>query len=280
MGKRLESPSSINTFKHCPRKYYYQYILKLPTTPNIHQVRGNIVHSTLEHFYNIDISSFTIDNYTLKCKEVVQRLFFSFWQQSQGKLSALNLSKDQQQFYFEETMLMLLNWANHFLEEVKDQIVFKKKSFQEAFQELTPLREQEFTSQKHFVHGFVDAIRYVEEEVQIIDYKTNASFEVKEEIKLQLAIYSLLYSETHGKLPSKVGAFFLRHKIKWMNVDEQLLELARKEIELIHKHTSRGEDIQLYPKSVGPLCRWSTGKCDFYDVCKPHDQKSEEKNPI
>ena len=63
MAKRVESPSSINTFKQCPRKYYYQYVAKLPTVSNIHQVRGNIAHSTLENFYDIDVSGFEQENY-------------------------------------------------------------------------------------------------------------------------------------------------------------------------------------------------------------------------
>jgi ATP-dependent helicase/DNAse subunit B len=53
MPKRVQSPSSINTYNQCPRKYYYQYILKLPTRPSIHLVRGNIAHSVLEDFFSI-----------------------------------------------------------------------------------------------------------------------------------------------------------------------------------------------------------------------------------
>ena len=68
MAKRVESPSSINTFKQCKRKYYYQYIEKLPTLPNIHQVRGNIAHSVLEDFFDTEISEFTTENYKLKFK--------------------------------------------------------------------------------------------------------------------------------------------------------------------------------------------------------------------
>ena len=35
MPKRVQSPSSISTYKQCPRKYFYQYVLKLPTQGNI-----------------------------------------------------------------------------------------------------------------------------------------------------------------------------------------------------------------------------------------------------
>ena len=71
------------------------------------------------------------------------------------------------------------------------------------------------------MQGFIDAIHHLEDEVQIIDYKTNSSLEVKDSIRLQLAIYSLLYFEKHGKMPSKARIFFLRHKLKLVPVDQE-----------------------------------------------------------
>jgi CRISPR/Cas system-associated exonuclease Cas4 (RecB family) len=251
MAKRVESPSSINTFKQCKRKYYYNYIAKLPTIPNIHQVRGNIAHSTLEYFFDIDVNGVAIDKCRERFQRTVQKLFHQTWNQAQKKLQGLDLSQDQHQFYFEETMLMLMNWTN---------------------QHLTPIREQQYRSDNYSVRGFIDAIKHVEDEVHIIDYKTNARFDFKESIKLQLAIYSLLYFEKHGELPSKVGIFFLRHKLKMINVDEELLTLARREIELVHGHTSITEEINDYPRTITPLCKWSTGQCDFYETCLPHEK--------
>jgi len=273
MVKRVESPSSINTFKQCKRKYYHQYIEKLPVVPNVHQVRGNIAHSTLEEFYDINVSEFTPENYVLKLRGAIQTLFMHHWNQYKPKLDGLKLSSDQQRFYFEETMLMLMNWISHFVESMKLMIAKEQISVQEAFHKLTPIREQEFVSDHYSVRGFIDAIQQVENEVHIIDYKTNSSFEFKESIKLQLAIYSLLYFEKYGTTPAKVGIFFLRHKLKFMDVDSELIELAKKEIELIHAHTSRTEKKEEYPRSVGPLCKWGSGQCDFYEVCKPHENK-------
>ncbi len=269
MAKRVESPSSINTFKQCPRKYYYQYIAKLPTIPNVHQVRGNIAHTALEHFYDVDISHLTKDNYEQELKKEIQQLLLRSWQSKDKELASLHLHPDQKAFYFEETMLMVMNWLNHFLEGLKPSLQ-NGISFQEAFQRITPIREQHFQSDRYCVRGFIDAIHQVEDQVHIIDYKTNNTFDMKDSIKLQLAIYSLLYFEKHGKRPSKVGIFFLRHRLKMMNVDDELLELAKTEIELIHDHTSKTEDIKDYHRCVTPLCKWSSGQCDFYDVCQPH----------
>ena len=272
MAKRVESPSSINTFKQCPRKYYYQYIAGLPTLPNIHQVRGNIAHSTLEHFYDTNLSGISEENFKPELKGRIQQLLLQYWRSYQPQLHKLHLHPDLEKFYFEETMLMVMNWVTHFVEDLEKNMAQRKLSLAESFQYLTPVREQELHSDHYSVHGFVDAIKQVGEEVHIIDYKTNSSFEVKDSIRLQLAIYSLLYFEKHGKMPSKVGIFFLRHKLKLIAVDEELLELARKEIELVHTHTTKFEAIQEYPKCVGPLCKWSSGKCDFYDTCKPHEK--------
>jgi len=270
MPKRVESPSSINTFKQCARKYYYQYLLKLPTLPNIHQIRGNIAHETLEQFYNADVSAFTSENYVSKCRERIQSLLLQSWKKFQPKLKDIPLPHDQERFYFEETMLMLMNWTTHFLQEIQKVMQEKSLSVQDAFMLLTPIREQEFRSDAYSVRGFVDAIHQVGEEIHIIDYKTNNNFEFKDSIRLQLAIYSLLYLEKNGKAPNKVGIFFLRHKLKMWPVDEALLQLARREIELIHGHTSVTEDVKDYPKTVTPLCKWSSGQCDFYEVCRPH----------
>lgn len=269
--KRIESPSSINTFKQCPRKYYHQYIEKLPTLPNIHQVRGNIAHSTLETFYEIDVSNLNEENYIQEIKSTIQKLLLFHWNAYKLKLEALHLNPDQQKFYFEETMLMILNWTNHFVEELTKTIKEKNIPIPEAFQTITPIREQKFISDNYSVQGFIDAIHMLEDETHIIDYKTNSSSDMKDSIKLQLAIYSLLYFEKYGQRPSKVGIFFLRHKLKMIDVDEELIELAKKEIELIHGHTSKTEDVNDYPKKITPLCKWSTGQCDFYDHCKPHD---------
>ena len=271
MSKRIQSPSSINTFKQCKRKYYYNYIEKLPTVPNIHQVRGNIAHSTLEDFYDVDINNFDLENFEIKVRQTIQQLFLYQWNKYTPKIKALGLNPDKEHFYFEETMMMILNWTNHFLEDIRQIIKEKSMTFQQAFMELTPIREQQFISKELSIRGFIDAIRHVDEQVHIIDYKTNANFEFKESIKLQLAIYSLLYHELHNKMPDKVGIFFLRHKLKMINVDKELLELARREIELIHGHTMAYEEIEHYPRTVNGLCKWRTGQCDFYNVCKPHD---------
>ena len=74
MGRRVESPSSINTFKQCPRKYYYVYVKKLETLPSIHLIRGKIVHSVLEDFFKVDSGKLPDDN----CDVLLHGLMMDF----------------------------------------------------------------------------------------------------------------------------------------------------------------------------------------------------------
>ena len=271
MATRLQSPSSINTFKQCQRKYYYQYIEKLPTGDSIHLVRGNIVHSALEDFYDIDATAFSQEDYQLKFKAAIQRLLLHHWGQYEDRLGKLGMSADKLRFYFEESMVMTLNWHNSFLKDLNTCLEQGDKSISQAFMEIAPIREMEYKSESHNVRGFIDAIEVYEDgTVHIVDYKTNKKAELKESILRQLSIYAMMYQEKHGKLPEKVGAFFLRDSLKMIHVTQEMVEKCKLEIEQIHAHTGMTEKIYDYKRNITPLCKWRTGQCDFYETCNPH----------
>lgn len=261
---RVQSPSSINTFKQCPRKYFYVYIRKLKTLPSIHLVRGRIAHSVLEHFFDLNTENLTKENFEPALKKHIQDLLVKFWKDSINELNRLPLTGDQKIFYFEETMMMLFNWLDQFNKTINSN---PDPDFTNCFKKLTPIREKQYRSDNYSVRGFIDAIEDIDNEIRLMDYKTSKSFRMSEAYKLQLAIYSLLYFEKHGVIPHKVGIYFLKHKPLVMDVDQELLEFAKREIELVHENTL-SKDIDDYPKSKSPLCRWRTGQCDFYGTCK------------
>jgi len=45
------SPTSINTYLRCPRKYYLKYIKGLKEKPSIHLIRGKAVHDAIAKFH-------------------------------------------------------------------------------------------------------------------------------------------------------------------------------------------------------------------------------------
>ena len=268
--KRVQSPSSMNTYRQCPRKYYYVYIENLPTKPSIHLVRGKVVHHVLEEFFNADLSSMTFDNYKNQLRQRMQSLFLSAWQASRSELNAFALSSDQEKFYFSETMLMLFNWLEQFLAKIQSS---PDQSFADIFKKHTPIREKEYTSPELYVRGFIDAIEDTGTGVCIMDYKTNTYLEITDEQRLQLGVYALLYKRTHGITPNKAGIFFLRSRPKFIAVDSNLLDEAEREIFTIHEKTQTTE-INDYPLKPGPLCK----TCDFYKICFEQKTITEYKS--
>lgn len=259
---RVQSPSSMGTYNKCPRKYYYSYIERLPSKQSIAQVRGVIAHSVLDKFFGINVAGVERAGAAGFFRLAVQNLLVKEWTFAQKDIVALGVSREDEIFYFEETLLMIFNWLEYFIQRFDSE----QGSVGEVFHRLTPLRELSYSSDEHFVRGIVDVIETHGVETRIMDYKTSNHSNV-EEYRLQLAVYALLFFEKHGKLPDRVGIYFLKEgKIKFVNVDHSLLDFAKREIELIHQKTF-SKDKKDYPKHVTSLCKWSSGQCDFYDVC-------------
>ena len=261
MAARMQSPSSINTYKQCPRKYYYNYVIKLQKKiPSIHLQRGKIVHSALEDFFKVDISNIHNTHFEFELKTILQSLFKRKWQEGREELEKIDLTQDQLIFYYEESVVMINNWFNNFLKVLKPKVMVY--GLKEAFNIVKPLTEVHFVSNEHQVQGFIDAVHEIEGKVSLVDYKTSKREKMTEEYKLQLAIYALLYEEKYGKKPHLVAVDFLRHKSHYLEVDDELVRLAKRECRIIQENTI-SEDIEDYPLKTGPLCKY----CDFYDIC-------------
>lgn len=261
MAQRIQSPSSINTFRQCPRKYYYQYILGLQKkVPSIHLTRGKIVHLTLEDFFRLDISKISYDYYEFELKIILHSIFNQKWQSFYEELRKIELTPEQLDFYYEESVQMLNNWYNNFLRRLHPKV--RETNLDYAFNSIKPMTEVHFISSEFQVQGFIDAIHQIDGKVSLMDYKTSARELITEEYKLQLAIYALLYEEQHGKKPHVVGIDFLKHKPHYLEVDKELIDFAKQECKSIQEKTI-SEDIEDYPLNVTSLCKF----CDFYDVC-------------
>ncbi|MBW2972637.1 PD-(D/E)XK nuclease family protein [Candidatus Woesearchaeota archaeon] len=266
MPKRVQSPSSINTFKQCPRKYFYQYIIKYPTKTNIHQVRGNIVHEALERFFDQKLEKIARQNFKQDISLFMKNLFDACWRGESKRLQTVGMTSDQLDFYYTESMQMIANWLNHFFEQM-DKEMKKGASLADAFQKLKPIAlEEHYIDDELSVRGYIDAITQEGEHVTLMDYKTSKSSELKDEYLLQLGIYAVLYEKKHGRFPKNVGLWFLKDCPKVISVTPKLIKDALFEIEQIHFATE-SDRIGDYPKRQSPLCRWSTGQCDFFDIC-------------
>jgi CRISPR/Cas system-associated exonuclease Cas4 (RecB family) len=213
----------------------------------------------LEDFFSFDAKKFDEFGYGQEIKSLLFNLLDHYWQNSKKELDLLGLEGSQLNHYYEESKTMLSLWAERFIKKLELESI--GLGVVTAFERLRPRTEVEYNSENYGVKGYVDAV-HEHDEIILMDYKTSNKDYVQDEYRLQLGIYALLYQQEHGIAPDKVGIDFLRFGEIVINVDENLLNLAKKEIEAIHGH-SKSDRIEDYPKTPSKLCNW----CDFYSVC-------------
>ncbi|MGM5481632.1 MAG: RecB family exonuclease [Nanobdellota archaeon] len=265
MGKRrMQSPTSINTYLQCPRKYFFQYKLKMPTFPSIHLVRGSVAHLALENFYSL-VPEVIGDEYRKHLKTVLVQLLHKYWKEAKPEFDELDISQQQIDEYYHETVMMMGYHAELIVKRL-DKLVSSGMSFSDAFRKIAPDVEAEYLSWDHYVKGFIDVVEDLDGKVRLMDYKTSKRNKLSDQYKLQLAIYAFLYKEKHGRLPDEVGIYFLKFPGQegelTLAADDELVKHAQFQVEQIHMSTT-SDNIGDYPLHQSPLCNW----CDYYDYC-------------
>ena len=109
------SPSSINTFYRCKRLFYYNYILKKSSPPNIHLYKGTFTHKVLE---NVFLSSRFID--------INEKFVTNVMQDWNPHPSFIKDEKDNE-FHKKEVEIMLLTFGKR-LKEKLEMIIFEGKA--------------------------------------------------------------------------------------------------------------------------------------------------------
>ncbi len=263
---RMQSPSSINTFKQCPRKYWYRYWARLPGKPSIHLARGKAVHEALEHFFDTDVTNVPDDpeGFFRTMRVVLLEHFKRAWSAHQEEFDQLDLTPEELTGYYDESLRMVGNYFDYFTDKIK--YFTRLLPVKEAWEAVRPTREIEVASRQHGVRGFIDAIHDEAGKTLILDYKTSRKSIISPEYKLQLAIYAMLYTERF-RMPELVGIYFLKDGVEQLlDVTPEMIEWAKNEVAEVHLQT-RSCAVEEYPKKPSPLCKWATGQCDFYEYC-------------
>ena len=81
---------------------------------SIHTLRGNIVHSVLEKFYELDANLFNKQTYKEDLSLFLKNLFNAYWSKNKSKLEKMDLGGKSLEFFYEESAMMLANWLTQF----------------------------------------------------------------------------------------------------------------------------------------------------------------------
>lgn len=232
---RMLSPTAINTYLSCPRKFYLRYIKKLRTKLSIYLVRGNVIHRVLERFSREGIQT-SLDQVPVQ----LLRLFDWEWKNAESRLKGLKLTPSELATFWEESRLMLINFY----------FWLKRSNCWPPFRS-----EMRMVSKKLGLMGIVDAIHRIDGKAVVVDYKTSRRMDLTPDIQRQAALYAALYQDFFGEPPEAVWIHFLAfdQDPRIIEVDRELISYGRMVTESIHKKTLSQEEAD-YPCTCGGRC--------------------------
>lgn len=239
-GKRWLSPSSINTYKRCKYKFYLQYILKLKSKPNIHLIRGMIVHKVLERFFR---EAHTDESHYDTLRARIIQIFQDEWLDKENQLVSLNLKQQDLAFYYHDSQKMVINWLHDWLKT-------------EAYEAAESTLEETIFSKKWMLCGRIDRIIKSRNPPLLIDYKTSKSIDTQsEDYRRQMGIYQILYSEKYNTKPA-TAIHFLKFQdgLREISPTKKEVEELKRTILEIHKKT-RSTAPNDYPCTCGGWCK-------------------------
>jgi RecB family exonuclease len=225
------SPSRLQVFQACHRRYYYQYVIKLPTRREAAQSVGISLHGALEEVEKAG-------GVALTGLDGALALLASRWE---GEGFA---TPEDEQEARQRAEALLAAYLARFGEGPGKPVMLEKKL--EA-----PYHGVPFL-------GIVDRVdRLPDGSLELIDYKSGRA-EVTEAVKQQLAIYRHLVTSTTGEAPRSVAIHHLATNARipvdadWTGLLDRAAEGARA--------IEQEED---FDPQVGRHCGW----CDFNHRC-------------
>lgn len=240
ISQRVLSPTAINTYLQCPRKFYLRYIKKLRTRPSIHLIRGQIVHQTLHKFHKTHPQVSSANPIGVIRKELFAT-FNQLWQAAENRLDSLGMTPEQIEFYHDDSELMLLNYSHWFYKH-----------------DMLPpdLTEARIFSKTFRLMGIIDAVYEEKDRTILVDYKSSKNPKITDDIKRQAAIYALLYFDRFQETPEAIWIHFLKEvgDPAPIHVDEHLLDYARILVASVREKTSSFDESS-YPCKCGGYCR-------------------------
>jgi RecB family exonuclease len=229
------SPSRLQVYQACPRRYYYQYVIKVPTRRQAAQSVGISLHGALEEVQQaggLEVTGI----------EGALQLLLERWE-SEGFADAAEEAEAKRR-----AEKLLAEYLARFGEGPGKPVMLEKKLV--AHYEDVPLL------------GIVDRLdRLPDGQLELIDYKSGRAPERKPEVHQQLAIYRFLVKQQLGEYPAQVAIHHLaaNTRITLDLVPEQWDELVARAAQSA-RAIERDQD---FDPQVGAACQ----RCDYNSRC-------------
>nr|WP_237707898.1 RecB family exonuclease [Hoyosella subflava] len=241
------SPSRANDFKQCPLLYRFRAIDRLPEAPSRAQVRGTVVHATLEALYELPAAQ--------RQRGTATSLIQPVWEQACAETPELaELIGDERSTFFGEVEQLVQRYF-----EMEDPTRFDPESCE--------LLVEAQTEDGVALRGFVDRIDVAPTgEVRVVDYKTGRSPSEMStgQALFQMKFYALVIYRVRGVVPTQLKLIYLGdgRTLTYAPEAGELLRFERTLSAIWSAIRAAGDSGDFRP-SPGRLCDW----CDHKSHC-------------
>ncbi|MBU1036428.1 ATP-dependent helicase [Patescibacteria group bacterium] len=232
--------TQLKDFEHCPRLYYYRYILKVPLKGNHYFSFGSTIHLTLQKFY---------EEFKRQQQSVQTDLF------SQSKKSGSQKSKSSKKSIRDSVSLnqLIKFYEESWIDDWYQDKVQKNKYYEQGKEILksfynSPKLLESFPSylEKSFnikikgyvLTGKIDRLDEVEDSFKIIDYKTGGAKEkLTGEDKEQLLLYQIAVESLFSQKVKELIYYYLEDdsQLSFLGEEKEIAKFQEKIIKTIEK---------------------------------------------
>ncbi|MGA1362102.1 MAG: RecB family exonuclease [Ilumatobacteraceae bacterium] len=244
------SPSSINTFRDCPQKFFLSRIERIQEPPQWHLHLGTFVHEVLETMYKADASERT--------EEGAKKFARQCWDGNgwKAKVEALENPKGS---------------VNDFMKQAFDNVrnIFRLEN--PATTELDGMEHEVNTVVEGVaMKGFIDRFTFGDNGIVISDYKTgkvpNPRFKSQDDQFFQLLAYALMLKASEDEDASHVQLLYLSEPVvHQLEVTPERLIVATGTIVETKEALDAACAAEDFHCNVTKLCDWcfykSSGHC-------------------
>lgn len=243
------SPSRASDFMHCPLLYRFRVVDRLPEPPSAAAARGTLVHSVLEHLFDLSAPERTL--------EAALALIPGRWHallDERPELAELVTSDGGgEDGWYGEAARLVERWFQ--LEDPQRLAPAERELYVEAEVDGLTLR------------GYVDRLDVAPDgRLRVVDYKTGRSpselFEAK--ALFQMKFYALVIWQMRGVLPSMLQLVYLGNgQIVRYAPDESDLTALRTKISALWAAIERSAQLGVWQPRPSRLCDW----CAHRTIC-------------
>ncbi|QGU04607.1 RecB family exonuclease [Corynebacterium comes] len=242
------SPSRASDYRQCPLLYRLRAIDRLPEPKTVPQVKGNLVHSVLEHMHAQPREERT---YQAAVKQLKPH-----WARMAGEDAELDelVPSDSLMDFLVECRTLLRGYF-----EMENPQGFDAHAVEMYVNTVLPNGVP--------VRGFIDRVDVAPTgEVRVVDYKTGKKPlpRYSHDAQFQMRFYALVYWRLHGVIPHQLRLMYLKV------LDSMFLTPSKEELEYFErdlgdlwaKIEGDGKAGRFRP-TKSKLCGW----CSFQSVC-------------